>query len=417
VKNRLRSVFAAAMFAAGMLATGFAQTPNAQDGILRLSAKLASGESKLDTASGHNGYLASLLKNLDIHQDSQVLVFSKTSFQAAKISTHAPRAIYFNDNMAVGSVQEGDVFEVITLSPREGVIFYTLDTTPASAPKFERRDALCYTCHGLHNGGVPGYVVNSVFPGPDGMPFAAGQFFQEIDHRTPLEERWGGWYVTGTHGSQEHRGNAVAPDPTHPMDLETKGTLNLTSLTGRFDNSKYLGGSSDIVALMTLEHQSGASNLIARLNLVTQAALRDGTFYSTGGKRVDTIAQALADYLLFVDEAQLKEPIRGTSTFAQTFAERGPRDSKGRSLREFDLKTRMFRYPLSYMIYNEAFDAIPNSAREKVYRRLYDILSGKETGPKFARLSPADRRAILEILRETKPNLPEYWRGPINGGG
>ena len=113
--------------------------------------------------------------------------------------------------------------------------------------------------------------------------------------------------------------------------------------------------------------------------------------------------------MLFADETPLKEPIEGVSSFTQTFPERGPRDSKGRSLRDFDLRKRLFRYPLSYLIYSRQFDALPDDIRARIYRRLYDILSGQDETPKFASLSADDRRAILEILRDTKPGLPAYW--------
>ncbi len=107
--------------------------------------------------------------------------------------------------------------------------------------------------------------------------------------------------------------------------------------------------------------------------------------------------------MLFADEAKLEDPIEGVSTFTRTFPERGPRDKAGRSLRDFDLKTRMFRYPLSYMIYSEAFDGMPEYDRDRIWRRIYDVLTGKDTAGKFARLSAEDRKAVIEIVRETKP--------------
>jgi hypothetical protein len=115
--------------------------------------------------------------------------------------------------------------------------------------------------------------------------------------------------------------------------------------------------------------------------------------------------------MLFVDETKLIDPIKGTSGFTEEFSKRGPADPQGRSLRQFDLKTRMFRYPLSYMIYSDAFDGMPDIVKERVYRRLYDILSGKDTNPKFANLSAADRKAIIQIVAATKKGLPDYWKG------
>jgi hypothetical protein len=113
--------------------------------------------------------------------------------------------------------------------------------------------------------------------------------------------------------------------------------------------------------------------------------------------------------MLFVGEAPLREPVQGVSSFTATFPQRGPRDRYGRSLRDFDLQRRLFRYPLSYMIYSEIFDAMPATARERVYQRLFDVLSGKDRNPKFAHLSDSDRNAILEIIRDTKTGIPDYW--------
>ena len=110
--------------------------------------------------------------------------------------------------------------------------------------------------------------------------------------------------------------------------------------------------------------------------------------------------------MLFVEEAPIPDPITSVSTFSKAFPESGLRDKRGRSLRDFDLQKRLFRYPLSYMIYSEVFDAMPAAVRNRIYQRLYDVLSGKDQTPKFARLSPNDRSAILEILQDTKPGLP-----------
>ncbi len=96
-------------------------------------------------------------------------------------------------------------------------------------------------------------------------------------------------------------------------------------------------------------------------------------------------------------------------TFSQTFPRRGPRDSKGRSLRDFDLQKRLFKYPLSFLIYSRTFDALPDDARDRILRRVFAVLSGRDTSAKFAWLTAEDRRNVLEILRDTKPNLPGYF--------
>jgi hypothetical protein len=385
----------------------YVQTPP-DDPVARLQKKLDSGAATLEYTPGL-GYLPSLLKNLGINVDSQLLVFSKTSFQSVKISPRAPRAIFFNDNVAVGSVQDGEVLELVALDPKQGDNFYTLSVEKADHPEFARRD-VCLQCHqGLSTLGVPGILVSSVYPGADGMPAFRGQSMI-TDDRSSFDQRWGGWYVTGTHGSMTHMGNAVGHDPARPQLLDTQGTQNLTSLEKKFDTSRYLAATSDIVALMTLEHQTRMTNLMTRIGWDTRIAQHDGKMDDAMRERINGEIEEMVTYMLFADERQLRDPVAGASTFTKTFPERGPKDHQGRSLRDFDLKTRMFRYPLSYMIYSEAFDAMPDMVRERTYQRLYEILTGKDQSEKYARLTADDRRAILEIVRDTKPNLPPYWK-------
>jgi hypothetical protein len=399
----------------------YSKTP-ARDPVALLGERIAKGEVKLAWEDNGTGYLRSMLGALGIPVDSQVLVFSKTSFQASRISPRLPRAIYFNDTVTVGHVRGGDVLELAALDPRQGVIFYTLDLEQIDKPRFDRRDA-CLQCH--QSGGtlgIPGIVVRSVYPEPSGMPvFQVGTFIS--DHRSPLKERWGGWYVSGKHGLQTHMGNAVIRDRDKPDQLQIEGTQNLTDLSAKFDVGAYLAPTSDIVALLTLEHQTHMTNLLVRVGWETRMALHyqeglnkafgeqpvEGLSESTT-RRIHSAVDEMLEYMLFVDEAKLTEPVTGASTFTRSFETRGPRDSKGRSLRDFDLKTRIFRYPLSYMIYSEAFNALPEPARDRLYRRLFAVLTGEETSGKYARLSAHDRRAILEIVRETKPGLPSYWK-------
>ena len=379
------------------------------DPVARLSQQIESGQVKLEYTPGPLGYLPSLLKNLGLNIDSQVLVFSKTSFQLPKISPWAPRAVFFNDNVAVGSVQGGDVLELAALDPKQGVNFYTLEAKRSAKPTFDRRSD-CLQCHqGITTLGVPGILVTSVYPSGDGTPAFRGAALA-TDHRTPFGDRWGGWYVTGTMGSERHMGNAVAHDSAQPRNLDMAGTQNLTSLGRRFDATNYLAKSSDIVALMTLEHQTRMTNLMIRTAWDARVALYKGkgTLDSEGSERIDGDVEAMVRYMLFADEARIYEPIQGVSSFTKTFPERGPRDKQGRSLRDFDLQTRLFKYPLSYMIYSETFDAMPEVVRERVCRRLFDVLTNKDQSKAFARLSEGDRRAILEILRDTKPGLPAY---------
>ena len=397
---RTVALFLALFTGAAIVAGQTSQNAVLNDPVANLGRRIERGDIELDYATDGWGYLQSLLKHLDINVDSQILVFSKTSFQLTKISPQTPRALFFNDSVAIGSVQDGKVFELISADPVQGLIYYTLDTQKTEKPRFERRFSECLNCHGPANG----MVVSSVYPAIDGTPFVTGTFFEGIDHRTPLEDRWGGWYVSGTHGSIHHLGNAVARNPDRPFDLEQNGTQNLTSLDSKFDTSKYLVPTSDIVALMTLEHQAHMTNLITAVGQQFRRASASDTLQSSKAA-LDRAVDQMVEYMLFVDEAPIRNPIRGVSSFAMTFPQRGPRDTHGRSLRDFDLQKRLFRYPLSYMIYSDIFEAMPAVARSRVYERLHDVLSGKNQNPKFAHLTSADRQAIAEILHDTKPDV------------
>jgi hypothetical protein len=386
--------------AAQMPATALPQPANA---IGRLEQQIAAGA--LPSQDDRFGRLPALLERLAVPIDSQVLVFSKTSFQAPHITPRTPRALYFNDDVYVGAVQDGQVFEVIATDPTDGLAYYTLDARPGEAGGFVRRHAECTTCHG------PDLMVQSVLPGPDGSPIAVvgGGALPTIDHRTQIQSRWGGWYVTGTHGSVEHLGNAVVRQPDAQIELETAGTQNRVSLEDKIDTARYLAPTSDIVALLTLEHQTRMTNLINAVSRQARMSARAAT-PAAAASPLDVAIDQLLVYMLFTDEAPLPGPVRGVSTFTQTFAARGPRDPQGRSLRDFDLQKRMFRYPLSYMIYSEAFDAIPAAAREQVYDRLFAVLTGRDRRPAYTSLTAQDRRAVLEIVRETKSDLPAAWR-------
>ena len=368
-----------------------------------------------------------MLKALNVPISSQVLVFSKTSFQAPRISPRMARSLYFTDDVYVGWVPGGDVLEFAAVDPQQGVMFYTMDQDSGPKPRIDRRDE-CLQCHASGGTlGVPGLVVRSVFVERSGMPlFQAGGFV--TDHRSPLAQRWGGWYVTGTHGKQRHMGNVFAEDRDHPEQLDREQGANVTDLKARIDTGTYLSPHSDIVALMVLEHQTRMSNLITRVNYETRMALYEQKAINAALKepeeqigdsarrRIDNAAESLLKYLLFTDEAKLDGAIKGTSSFATDFTARGPRDRRGRSLHELDLTTRMLRYPCSWLIYSEAFDGLPPIVRERIYKRLWEVLTGADQTPAYALLTAADRTAIREILLETKKDLPEYWRKPIGRG-
>ena len=390
-----------------LAALGFAQQSHEfQDPVSKLDRRLLSGDAALDF-DAKNGYLASLLKRLDIRTDSQILVFSKTSFQQEFISPKKPRALYFNDDTIVSFVQDAPLFEFVALDPSEGLQFFTMPQRETAQPRLKAERSSCTFCHGQINKWAQGIMVATVFPAPNGQPYhPPGELFHLTDHRSPFEERWGGYYVTGTHGAIRHRGNAFAPDAEHRDRLDTSKSGNVTSLKDRFDVTKYLEPTSDIIALMTFEHQTMLTNILTSVG----AQFRAAKSFPTPDAQLDAEIDRLVSFMLFIDETKLESPIKGVSSFTETFPRRGPRDAKGRSLRDFDLKDRLFRYPLSYMIYSAAFEGLPDDAREKTYRRLYAVLKGDVSGAKYEQIPPQRRREILEILVATKPNLPEFFK-------
>ena len=361
---------------------------------------------------GELGYLRSLLDALNIPVESQMAVFSKTSVQAAIISPENPRTLYFNDSVVVGSVRGGFI-EIAAQDPEQGANFYMLPQQPGDKPFFIKRDE-CLSCHLSRNSlDVPGMLARSVYPSRDGVPInPLGSHL--LDHRTSFQERWGGWYVTGSSGSMRHLGNATVNDLDKPESMVTDETLNLKTLKSKFDTDAYLSPYSDIVALMVFEHQMHMMNLITRAGW----DFRTASFLErTTGKRNSTLerqlrdaANELVDYLLFIEEAPLSGKIQGVSGFAAKFASEGPNDSKGRSLRQLDLERRLMRYPCSYMIYAKAFDALPAESKKAIYERMWEVLSGAEKNPKYDRLTSADRQAVVEILRDTKQDLPDYFK-------
>jgi hypothetical protein len=351
------------------------------------------------------GYLLPVLDALGVPRSSQMLVFSKSSFQRDRIAPSTPRALYYNDGVYIGYVAGSPLLEVSAVDPKLGAVFYTLEQKEAAKPRFVRTDN-CTECHAsAKTMGVPGHLVRSFQTDEGGMvDLLTGVDF--VNHRTPLADRWGGWYVTGTHGGQLHRGNLIGKEAFERQQREPNHAGNVVDL-GRFiDTGRYAEPGSDIVALMVMEHQTHLHNFITRLGYESKIQL------SAYGhvNYMKSATEAFVKYLLFAEEAQLTAPVRGRADFTAAFSKAGPRDHLGRSLRDFDLNTRLFKYPCSYLVYSEAFDGLPDAMKEKVYRRVYEVLAGKDDSDAYARLTPASRREVLEILAETKPGLPAYWR-------
>ena len=388
-------------------AIAYATLPT-NDAVRRLAQDIEAGSRRLNFEPPH-GYLRSLLRALDIGESSQLVVFSKTSMQAQTISPANPRAIYFNDTTAV-AFPGGGFIEIATQDPRQGLVFYALEQRAVEQPQF-LRPAKCLDCHVANvTLNVPGALVRSVATGAAGqtLPFV---WNGTTSHRTPHAERWAGWYVTGRSGGVAHLGNTLLRSDAPDQDVQPAASA-LPALTDRVASGRTVTAHSDIAALVVFDHQMHGMNLLARTGWEVRVAQADAP--TTAGAVAARVAVDLVDYLLFIDEAPLAGPVGGDSGFAATFAARGPKDRAGRSLRDLDLATRLLKHPCSYLVYSEAFDALPAMAKDAVYARLWHVLSGAEREtPRYARLSRADRQAITEILRETKRELPPYFLGAV----
>ena len=364
------------------------QTAEVNDAVAQLMKKMESGETKLEWDDKH-GWLPSLMRELNVSESSQTLVFSKTSLQFSKIAPKRPRALYYNDDVYLGVVQYGDLVEISAVDAKQGAIFYTLKQKNTPSPVIKRDRGQCLSCHNGHRTqDVPGYLVRSVYPGEDGNPvFSLGS--TTSDQTTELLERYGGWYVTGLHGDQRHRGNLIANADSGAKEEGAKAIdfdkgANLKELSSLVSTEPYLTPHSDLVALMVLDHQTQMHNFITKASYeARQADHYDETWNKilerpadyraeVSQRRIDKAAEQMLQYLLFADEFKLTAKIEGSSDFAEKFQQLGPRDSQGRSLRDFDLKTRLFKYPCSYLIYSDSFDALPETIREVIVRQMME---------------------------------------------
>jgi hypothetical protein len=411
---------------AGVDEAAFEPWKISQDPVAKLWQRVTSGAVRLDTASPQT-FLKQLLKELDVPVASQVLVFSKTSLQNALIGPLTPRAIYFSEEVYVGWAQ-GGMFELIGVDPVQGPQFYTLDFPYEKGVRPQlAANKTCLNCHeGSRTNGVKGMLVRSVYPAGDGLPILSEGTFL-TSHESPLQERWGGWYVTGKHGSDQHMGNVMAHETTGGVVLDRKQGANVTSLEKLISTEPYLTDTSDIVALMVLEHQCTMHNLITDAAKSTreamarqhdlQKAFGEAVTDTPQGSALSVIrshAEKLVKHMLFSGEYVLKDDgVEGSAAFQEAFR-RNRRDTKeGRSLKDFQLLTRLFKHQCSYMIYSESFEALPPQVKGEFYAQMHEVLSGGNTSPEFAHLTESERTHIREILAETKPEAARAWNAGV----
>ncbi len=375
-----------------------------KDRFTELKGRLEAGVVTLDP-SGELPYLLSLLKELEIPVSSQLLVFSTTSLQLRFISPQNPRAIYFNEDIYVGYIPGGRM-EIVSLDPEVGGIYYIFDIPKGmEAPVVDRADR-CMNCHADEDTNyVPGIAIKSVIPGLRGGSLNA--FRQKVTgHGIPFEERFGGWHVTGDHAIGKHMGNLLGE--------MNAGTIRTEELKpgAAFDFSKYPVPTSDILAHLLFEHQAGFVNRFVEASYRTRTYLHEdtGLLSAEHTQELNGLARELTKYLLFADEVALPGAgVTGDSAYVEEFLANRREASNGMSLKDLDLKKRIFKYRCSYMIYSPVFAGMPGELKKKVYRGLQQALNTEEPIPEFGHLAPSEKLAIRGILRETLKDLPAGW--------
>jgi hypothetical protein len=371
------------------------------DRVAALRRSLETGARSL-RRDDQTGYLRPVLDALGVPVASQLLVFSKTGVQRAFTSPHIPRALYFDDSVAVGYVPGAPVIELAAHDPQQGVVFYTIEQ--ASTTPVPTRQRSCLTCHvSASTLDVPGYIVRSNTVGDDGNVLA-GFSSNDVDHHTPHPDRWGGWYVTAdpaaaaAYGQRAHEGNI-----TFTRAGNTSNQVFVEWLNSVPETRGYLSSQSDIVSLLVFDHQMHAINLLTRLNWEARVVMSEGRA-PTADPNIRRLVNELADYFLFAGESPPAVALSPRPEFIENLAARTPKDHVGRSFGQLDANNRLLRYPCSYMVYSKAFDGLTANVRQAVYRRIVDALSGD--GARSLRLSAEQRSAILQILRETKSDFP-----------
>ncbi len=397
------------------------------DAAQKLERLMATGKVKIDRKDAWS-ILLGLMKQFQIPQESQVMVFSKTSKQNDRISPQTPRVVYFGDDAYIGYSLGGSI-EVSTIDPKLGPIFYLLDpNTASSEPLHFERDQSCLSCHGgPFTPEIPGVIVRSVFPGPEGHPIMS-QGSTVVDTTTPFSDRWGGWYVTGRHGSVLHRGNVTVIEKSdQTCEMNFKAGANITRLNQFFDTTPYPRKTSDIVALMVLEHQTSVQNELTKANQTTLRAMNmqtslqrelgekiDQEPVGTARRIIDHCAEHVLEALLFKDEAALPEGgIEGDPAFQSAFTRRAPQTADGRSLKDFQLLNRLFKYRCSFMIYSLTFQHLAAPLKKTVLQRLTAVLTGADASDTFNYLPAKERTHILSILSTTLPDAPKSWRTAV----
>jgi len=376
------------------------------DRFAALQPRLLSGEVKLDT-SDDKAFLASILKALDIPISSQLLVFSASSLQSEIINPRNPRALYFNEDTYIGYVPGGKV-EIISMDPEMGPMFYIFGQLNGGGVPAITRSEKCFNCHaGNATHRVPGLIAESLLPMLSGASLETYRR-DEQGHQIPLEKRFGGWHLTGGHHLTETHANLMG------RTRASRG-FELTQVQpGQMsDLDLHLLPTSDILPNLLHEHQLGFENRVFHAAYVLRQLKAEGggSVLTAAKPEVEKHADDLARYILFADEAKLpNQGIDGDPAFIRDFQRNKKPVSNGASLKDFDLKSRLFKYRASYMLYTDSWQKLPKEIKDRVYYKMAEGLRDQNPSPAFAHLPSDEKRAIRSILKDTLPGLPSWWR-------
>ncbi|MFC5457450.1 hypothetical protein [Prosthecobacter fluviatilis] len=376
-----------------------------KDRFAELQEKAQKGEVKLDT-SNDKAFLTSLLQALDIPVSSQIMVFSASSLQSEIINPRNPRALYFNEDTYLGWVP-GGLVEIIAADPEMGPMFYVFDRLRPGGPVPRvTRSTKCMNCHaGNATRRLPGLIAESLLVSRAGSSLET--YRRDVQgHQIPLEDRFGGWHLTGQHNIANHKANV--------MGIPNAGKNEITPVNpGQFsDLSLHLLPTSDILPNLTNEHQMGFENrLVYAIYTVRQLKSEGkGMLGAAAKEEIEERAQELARYITFADEAKFPaKGMVGDPAYVQDFLRDRKVSKAGLSLKDLDLKTRMFKHRCSYMLYTDTWKHAPKELKERVYYHMALYLR-EQPDAQHAHIPPAERAAIRSILKDTLTDLPVWWR-------
>ena len=391
---------------------------DAKDPVTLLMKRVQRGEVLIKEPSG-KPLVERLLRELGLNKDTQVLVFSRTSLQRREVSYSNPRALYFNESVYLGWMPNGRI-EIASFDPELGPIFYfQRELDDASSPLLTRTRS-CLGCHaGDATNFLPGSLGRSVYPDKSGRSLRSIDDYRRSGHHIPLHDRYGGWFVSGNHGAMRHMGNAIASREGGKITIDREQFANLEKLDRFFSTEAYPAPGSDIAALLVFDHQVTMHHRLveaayrARQSLFDSKLDPEETDVSklSEGRSTDEFLEGrdkVVDYLLFRDETPIPK-VSCDPAFRRAFTANRIADSRKRSLKDLRLDGRIFENRCSYMIYSPTFDQFPPMLKGAIYARIHEILTSPKPVEGFDYLGKDEKRRILEILDETKEDLPPGW--------